>query len=73
MGRLAVALLIAWAVGAGARPARASCVSPVPKIVWSYPADGATGSELVAASEQALQQAKTRGPGSVLGVQGGVV
>jgi diguanylate cyclase (GGDEF)-like protein len=39
--------------------------------VVHHPADGATGSELVAASEAALQEAKSRGPGSILGVQGG--
>jgi diguanylate cyclase (GGDEF)-like protein len=39
--------------------------------VVHHPADGATGSELVAASERALREAKAHGPGSVLGVQGG--
>lgn len=38
--------------------------------VVHHPADGATGSELVAASERALGQAKSKGPGTVLGVQG---
>jgi diguanylate cyclase (GGDEF)-like protein len=38
--------------------------------VVHHPADGATGSELVAASEEALQAAKSKGPGSVFGVQG---
>lgn len=37
--------------------------------VVHHPADGATGSELVAASEAALQQAKSSGPGSIFGVQ----
>jgi diguanylate cyclase (GGDEF)-like protein len=37
--------------------------------VVHHPADGATGSELVAASESALEQAKANGPGSVVGVQ----
>jgi len=37
--------------------------------VVHHPADGATGSELVAASESALQQAKASGPGTVFGVQ----
>jgi diguanylate cyclase (GGDEF)-like protein len=36
--------------------------------VVHHPADGATGMELVAASELALQEAKQRGPGSILGV-----
>jgi diguanylate cyclase (GGDEF)-like protein len=36
--------------------------------VVHHPADGATGSELVAASEAALVQAKTSGPGAVWGV-----
>jgi diguanylate cyclase (GGDEF)-like protein len=38
--------------------------------VVHHPADGATGTELVAASEVALQQAKQHGPGSILGVHG---
>jgi diguanylate cyclase (GGDEF)-like protein len=38
--------------------------------VVHHPADGATGSELVAASEAALAQAKASGPGGVYGVQG---
>jgi diguanylate cyclase (GGDEF)-like protein len=38
--------------------------------VVHHPADGASGSELVAASERALGQAKSKGPGTVLGVQG---
>jgi diguanylate cyclase (GGDEF)-like protein len=37
--------------------------------VVHHPGDGATGSELVAAAEAALQRAKSQGPGSVLGVQ----
>jgi diguanylate cyclase (GGDEF)-like protein len=37
--------------------------------VVHHPADGATGSELVAASEDALAAAKAAGPGSVYGVQ----
>jgi diguanylate cyclase (GGDEF)-like protein len=37
--------------------------------VVHHPADGATGSDLVAASEAALQQAKSSGPGSIYGVQ----
>ena len=37
--------------------------------VVHHPADGATGSELVAASEAALAQAKGSGPGAVWGVQ----
>jgi diguanylate cyclase (GGDEF)-like protein len=37
--------------------------------VVHHPADGATGSELVAASESALEEAKSNGPGTVLGVQ----
>jgi diguanylate cyclase (GGDEF)-like protein len=37
--------------------------------VVHHPADGATGSELVAASEAALAQAKEQGPGGVVGVQ----
>ena len=37
--------------------------------VVHHPADGATGSELVAASESALAKAKSNGPGSVVGVQ----
>lgn len=37
--------------------------------VVHHPADGATGSELVAASELALEQAKANGPGSIFGVQ----
>lgn len=36
--------------------------------VVHHPADGATGSELVAASEAALAQAKSTGPGTVFGV-----
>ncbi len=36
--------------------------------VVHHPADGATGSELVAASEAALAQAKSTGPGAVWGV-----
>jgi diguanylate cyclase (GGDEF)-like protein len=38
--------------------------------VVHHPADGATGTDLVAASEVALQQAKQHGPGSILGVHG---
>ena len=38
--------------------------------VVHHPADGATGAELVAASEAALATAKQRGPGAVIGVQG---
>jgi diguanylate cyclase (GGDEF)-like protein len=41
--------------------------------VVHHPADGATGLDLVAASELALQQAKLRGPGSILGVHGAAV
>ena len=37
--------------------------------VVHHPADGATGSELVAASEAALKKAKSNGPGTVFGVQ----
>jgi diguanylate cyclase (GGDEF)-like protein len=37
--------------------------------VVHHPADGATGSELVAASETALAEAKSNGPGTVFGVQ----
>ena len=37
--------------------------------VVHHPADGATGAELVAASEAALAQAKQSGPGAVFGVQ----
>lgn len=37
--------------------------------VVHHPADGATGAELVAASERALAKAKASGPGSVFGVQ----
>jgi diguanylate cyclase (GGDEF)-like protein len=37
--------------------------------VVHHPADGATGSELVAASEAALAKAKSDGPGTVFGVQ----
>jgi diguanylate cyclase (GGDEF)-like protein len=37
--------------------------------VVHHPADGATGAELVAASETALQEAKSSGPGTVFGVQ----
>lgn len=37
--------------------------------VVHHPADGATGTELVAASEDALAAAKSAGPGSVYGVQ----
>ena len=37
--------------------------------VVHHPADGATGAELVAASEAALAEAKSDGPGTVLGVQ----
>jgi diguanylate cyclase (GGDEF)-like protein len=37
--------------------------------VVHHPADGATGSDLVAASELALEQAKSSGPGSIFGVQ----
>jgi diguanylate cyclase (GGDEF)-like protein len=37
--------------------------------VVHHPADGATGAALVAASERALDQAKSQGPGSILGVQ----
>ncbi|MFV2063092.1 MAG: hypothetical protein ACC726_06200, partial [Chloroflexota bacterium] len=37
--------------------------------VVHHPADGTTGSELVAASESALERAKASGPGSVYGVQ----
>jgi diguanylate cyclase (GGDEF)-like protein len=36
--------------------------------VVHHPADGATGSDLVSASEQALHRAKSSGPGTVLGV-----
>lgn len=36
--------------------------------VVHHPADGATGSELVAASEAALARAKSNGPGTVFGV-----
>ena len=36
--------------------------------VVHHPADGATGSELIAASEQALGRAKSHGPGTVFGV-----
>ncbi len=36
--------------------------------VVHHPADGATGSELVAASETALAEAKSNGPGTVFGV-----
>lgn len=36
--------------------------------VVHHPADGATGSELVAASEAALEEAKAKGPGAVFGV-----
>jgi diguanylate cyclase (GGDEF)-like protein len=37
--------------------------------VVHHPADGATGATLVAASERALGEAKSQGPGSILGVQ----
>jgi diguanylate cyclase (GGDEF)-like protein len=37
--------------------------------VVHHPADGATGAELVAASEAALASAKQRGPGAIFGVQ----
>jgi diguanylate cyclase (GGDEF)-like protein len=37
--------------------------------VVHHPADGATGSELVAASENALAEAKSNGPGTIFGVQ----
>ncbi len=37
--------------------------------VVHHPADGATGAELVAASEAALESAKQSGPGSIFGVQ----
>jgi diguanylate cyclase (GGDEF)-like protein len=37
--------------------------------VVHHPADGATGSDLVAASEAALEQAKSSGPGTIFGVQ----
>jgi diguanylate cyclase (GGDEF)-like protein len=37
--------------------------------VVHHPVDGATGSELVAASEHALRAAKSQGPGSIMGVQ----
>ena len=37
--------------------------------VVHHPADGATGAELVAASEAALDSAKQNGPGAVFGVQ----
>jgi GGDEF domain-containing protein len=37
--------------------------------VVHHPADGATGAELVAASEAALQRAKSTGPGTIFGVQ----
>ena len=37
--------------------------------VVHHPADGATGAELVAASEAALEQAKSNGPGTIFGVQ----
>jgi GGDEF domain-containing protein len=37
--------------------------------VVHHPADGATGNELVAASEAALAEAKSSGPGAVFGVQ----
>jgi hypothetical protein len=36
--------------------------------VVHHPADGATGDELVAASEAALARAREAGPGTVLGV-----
>jgi GGDEF domain-containing protein len=38
--------------------------------VVHHPADGATGAELVAASEAALAAAKQGGPGTVFGVHG---
>jgi diguanylate cyclase (GGDEF)-like protein len=44
-------------------------VVSVSAAVVHHPADGATGSELVAASEDALAAAKSAGPGSVYGVQ----
>jgi diguanylate cyclase (GGDEF)-like protein len=37
--------------------------------VVHHPADGATGAALVAAAELALDEAKSKGPGSILGVQ----
>ena len=37
--------------------------------VVHHPADGATGSALVAASETALHQAKSKGPGSIFGIR----
>jgi diguanylate cyclase (GGDEF)-like protein len=37
--------------------------------VVHHPADGATGSDLVAASEAALERAKSSGPGTIYGVQ----
>ncbi len=39
--------------------------------VVHHPADGTTGSELVAASEAALARAREAGPGAVFGVRGG--
>ncbi len=39
--------------------------------VVHHPADGATGADLVAASERALGEAKSQGPGSILGSPGG--
>lgn len=38
--------------------------------VVHHPADGASGTELVAASELALHEAKSSGPGTILGVKG---
>ena len=37
--------------------------------VVHHPADGASGAELVAASEAALAEAKSKGPGTIFGVQ----
>lgn len=39
--------------------------------VVHHPADGASGSDLVAAAEHALHEAKAKGPGTVLGVRAG--
>ncbi len=38
--------------------------------VVHHPADGASGAEMVAAAEAALSEAKSKGPGTVFGVQG---
>lgn len=50
-------------------PAIGDVTTSVSAAVVHHPADGATGVDLVAAAEQALREAKSGGPGTVLGVK----